>query len=326
MTTSALAQAFWGLAIRWADRGSVMSKFAYAILQPIRRAMVALLNDPNVTYALDGSVLKIPLSHELPFIRARYPSYSTNIGRVAVALEAKYPDLTMVDIGANVGDTVAIVRRLTHFPILCIDGDPRFFSLLEENSKQWQKILLENSFVGETTSSLTGHVEVVGGTGHLVPDSTSTTPIHTRTLSAILEAFPDFAAPKIVKIDTDGFDTKIIKCEQGLLGRLKPVIFFEYDPYFFGNIDRDGFSVFDSLKSAGYTTAMFFENTGEFLVCADLDNFGLLEDLHHFYSDRGGLRYADVCVFAAEDADVLAKVRSEELNRTSSNARHENVI
>jgi FkbM family methyltransferase len=314
LKTSIFAQKLFNLMLRPGNRASLPSKATDAFLRLIRHAAVSLLNDPCVTYQLDGSVLSIPLSHELPFIRARYPHYSTNIARIASALKTKYPNLTMVDIGANVGDTVAIVRRLSYFPILCIDGDPNFFSLLQANSKSWNGIFLDNSFVGETTSSMAGRVEIAGGTGHLVPDFSSSSMIETRRLSTILAEFPDFAAPTLIKIDTDGFDTRIIKCENLLLHELKPVVFFEYDPYFFGKNDDDGFSVFSRLAAAGYVSALFFENTGEFLIRADLDDVQLLEDLHHFYTGRNGKRYCDICVFTAEDIDVLEQVRVAELS------------
>ena len=314
LKTPMIPQLLFDLMLRRANRASVPSKLINAFLRLTRRAAVWFLHDPCVTYRMDGSTLTIPLSHELPFIRAEHPHYSTNIGRIAAALKAKYSDLTMVDIGANVGDTAAIVRRLSFLPILCIDGDPYFFSLLQANAKNWNGVFLDNSYVGETTSGMVGRVEIAGGTGHLVPDRSASTVIQTRTLSMILAGFPDFHAPKLIKIDTDGFDTKIIKCEQLLLRELRPVVFFEYDPYFFGKNDDDGFSVFSSLKAAGYTSALFFENTGEFLIRADLHDARLLEELHHFYSGREGRRYCDICAFAAEDIDVLERVRQVELD------------
>lgn len=37
-------------------------------------------------------------------------------------VQQKYPDLSLIDIGTNVGDTVAIVRQDAHYPILCVEG------------------------------------------------------------------------------------------------------------------------------------------------------------------------------------------------------------
>jgi hypothetical protein len=39
--------------------------------------------------------------------------------------QAKYPNLTMIDVGANVGDSIAIVR--VDVPILCVEGEDHFF-------------------------------------------------------------------------------------------------------------------------------------------------------------------------------------------------------
>ena len=39
-----------------------------------------------------------------------------------------------IDIGANVGDSVVIVRDVSDAPILCIDADPRFHRYLKINT------------------------------------------------------------------------------------------------------------------------------------------------------------------------------------------------
>ncbi len=80
----------------------------------VRRPLVGLrrlavrAGDPAIRYTLDGTDLLLPLSHDLPMHRARYPRYSANLGDVAAAVAAARPEATMVDIGANIGDSVAI--------------------------------------------------------------------------------------------------------------------------------------------------------------------------------------------------------------------------
>jgi hypothetical protein len=42
---------------------------------------------------------------------------------------------------------------------------------------------------------------------------------------------PILVNSKMLKIDTDGFDTLILKSAVDFLKRAKPIIFFEYDPF-----------------------------------------------------------------------------------------------
>lgn len=288
-------------------------RIRYKVLLLFKSILIRLFGDSMVVYNLDGLEIQIPLSHELPFIRKTYPYYSTNVGRIACALRIKYPELTLIDIGANIGDTVAILRQHDHYPILCIDGDKYFFSILKNNAKNWTDVEIVNSFVGDAPSSFSGRIEIKGGTGHLVEDHSSGEQVEIRRLSDILNEHPRFAHSKMIKIDTDGFDCRILKGELSLLSVIKPVLFFEYDPYFFGKIGDDGFQIFQALRDIGYKTAMIFENTGEYLISVELYNNLLLEDIHQFYTGWKSSRYCDICIYHEDDSDVFTQTRLNEI-------------
>src|SRR5450755_4665515 len=76
-------------------------------LSALRRGRL-LAGDPTVLAVVDRRELAMPLSHDLPIHRASHPDYSRNLGRVAAALHEVRPGASVVDIGANVGDSVAI--------------------------------------------------------------------------------------------------------------------------------------------------------------------------------------------------------------------------
>lgn len=95
------------------------------------RGTLAAVADPPVRFELEGMSLLLPLSHDLPRLRGQFPLYSDNLRRLAAAAAAKYADLVVVDIGANVGDSVALVRAAApDAPILCVEGDPRYLEFL----------------------------------------------------------------------------------------------------------------------------------------------------------------------------------------------------
>jgi FkbM family methyltransferase len=240
------------------------------------RRLLVRAGDPLLTWRVGGIDVLLPLSHELPFYRHDHPLYDRAIGPIAAQLGGP-----VVDIGANVGDTAAEIRTHSSVPILCVEGDDRFFSLLERNAPPLEPVELEHAFV-ETPER--GRVERGAGTARVVEGDES---IRTKPLARILEEHARFAEPALVKLDTDGFDVPILLANLELLARVRPVVFFEYDPHLGAKPE-----VFGRLRDIGYRRMDVYENTGEYVRSVELPG-----DIHGEYSGHGGARYADVCVF-----------------------------
>ncbi|MBD2129906.1 hypothetical protein NDI39_22750 [Microcoleus sp. ZQ-A2] len=92
------------------------------------------MSAPLISYKIAGFNLLLPFSHQLPFILKTYPLYSSNLARLAKYVKEKYEHLKFIDIGANIGDSIALLRKEAVFPILCIEGDEQFLSALEKNA------------------------------------------------------------------------------------------------------------------------------------------------------------------------------------------------
>jgi hypothetical protein len=105
------------------------------IIRVVSRISVKLIKkilakrNPLINYKLNGYNLKFPVLHALPLVMQEYPDYADNLTRVAKCIQQKYSDLTIIDVGANVGDSVFMLKRDVLCPILCIEGDPRFFEI-----------------------------------------------------------------------------------------------------------------------------------------------------------------------------------------------------
>lgn len=310
-----LAQMVFNQNLVPAGRG-VLNRVKSKIVSKIRHWLV-MLGNPLVTYRLDGAEIVIPLVHALPDYRKGFPHYSENIARIAGHVRVKYPTLTLIDIGANIGDSVVILRSVIDCPILCIEGNAQFLNVLKMNIAQFKEVYLEPSFVGVSTGTIKANIESQRGTGHLVlaegNTETLVPEVDVKTLSDILKNHPLFSEFKMLKIDTDGFDIAILKSELLLLSRSKPVIFFEYDPYFFDSKTPDGHEILEQLLSIGYQVAMIFENNGDYLCSVELTNSILTEDIREFYSGRDGQRYCDICVFHADDVDLWRVARQAEI-------------
>jgi FkbM family methyltransferase len=279
----------------------------------LARKLIAPRRERLIRYELGGREILLPFEHDLPLIRSAFPQYSTNIGRLCSHVSVKYPDLHLIDIGANVGDTVAIVRELSQCPILCVEGDEYYFNILSENIRRAKFLSVETvrAFVATYTGEIKGQLVSLAGTAHFVENNANS--MKAIKLSYLLNDFPKFQSSKLLKIDTDGFDCGILRSELKWLGERKPVIFFEYDPFFFQNQSYNGARIFEDLLGAGYTFAIIYDNFGDYLISVDLQRDALiLADLQDYYIGRLGQLYVDVAVFHWEDRDLAEQIRTKE--------------
>ena len=239
------------------------------------RRLLVRLGDPLVRHRIGGVELELPLSHELPFYQRDHPLYDRQLGVLAAELGGP-----VVDVGANVGDSAAAIRAESDVPILCVEGDPTFFALLARNARAIGAVELEQAFVEGPER---GGVERGAGTARVVEGAE---PLASKPLAQILDEHPAFARPALIKLDTDGMDVPILLANLPLLARLRPVLFFEYDPAAGASPE-----VFERLREAGYGTADWYENTG-----GHVGTLQLPEHLHDRYVGHRSARYADVCV------------------------------
>ena len=292
------------------ENKGIMSKILLEYFNRTRK-MILRFNDPLVNYKIGKYSFSIPLSHNLPHILKKYPNYSFSIGRIAKLIGEKYNTLSIIDIGANIGDSIAIIKIYIDCPILCIEGNERFFKICKHNSTFFSNINLEKVYVSIKTEHLKMKIQEDGGTAYLREDSADN--IQTETLSDILKKNPLFLKSKFIKIDTDGFDCLILRGGLNILKIAKPIVFFEYDPFFLSKQNDDGISIFATLSSIGYKKALIHDNFGDYMSSIELTNSYQVEDLHNYISGRGGSRYYDICVFHSEDDDLFETIRTSEI-------------
>jgi FkbM family methyltransferase len=272
--------------------------------------------DPVVRWRLEGVDLLMPLSHDLPLARPLFPHAWKNLTTISRVTFGKYPDLVALDVGANVGDSLAVMRSAASFPILAIEPHPRFAELLRANAAGMPEVEVEQAFAGGRGASSVGGLLESSGTATLVrvdgSEPASGPEVSQRSLEEVAGEHPRFRAPKLIKIDTDGYDCEVIRGAIDFIGRARPVLFFEYEPHLLAAHGDDGFSALRGLRDAGYTRALVYENTGEFLLSTDLSDMSVLEDLHRFYQSHRGARFCDICAFHDEDQDLATLLHETE--------------
>jgi len=273
----------------------------------------------NKQYKVARHNLFFPHNHKLEQYQNTWKLYDRILGIIAKYVFLKYPDTTAIDIGANVGDTAALIQEFQPIPTLCIEGNPEYFSFLERNAQIIGNIEIAYCFIGEDgeTVDLEKIVSQNGTTSisNALGKSGENISIM-QSLASVIEEFSPFKNSKILKIDTDGLDLEIIRMSQDVIGDIKPVVYFEYDISFNvkNNSLHDAINILNFLGDLGYRRFMIFDNFGNHIssLCdhdqehfSDLTNY-LVSNIYK--SGQPAVYYFDICAFHAEDIDIFQNV------------------
>lgn len=245
-----------------------------------------------------------------------HADWNNLLGTISVYMASKYPDVCAVDIGANVGDTIAIIKTVIDIPVIGIEGDPVTYQFLEHNTKQFRNVTLLKQFLGDKKQTLQVEMEKSGWNTTLIPTEKGQE-LSLKTLDELLEE-NQLATPnvKILKVDCEGFDTIIIRGATGLLQKNTPVLFFEYNRTNMEAIGEDGLGTLFSLEKYGYRSIIFFDNYGRYMLKVPIDQHDLIKQLHAYSDDNNSrIGYYDICMFHENDAELAEKFIKEVSSR-----------
>ena len=275
--------------------------------------LVRAFGDPLVQYPIASFPLLFPLSHRQPWHVRASPEHSRNLGRIAGHVLEKYPALAVIDIGANVGDTIAILRSAGSFPILSVEGDASYFEVLRLNAAAFADVELAQVFVGDADAVVRGDVVRQDGTARIRPDSASSDQINLHPLSRVVLKYPRFAGAKLLKTDTDGLDGAILRGARDFLTAARPVLFFEYEPGFLAAQGDDGLSLFSYLAGLNYRRLMLYDDLGYLMFACRVSDAQILAHMHLYLNSDGRGHYCDLCAFPEEDTDLFERIRQAEM-------------
>ena len=292
----------------------ILNKFGYDIFKTeqwfylrAKKSKIAVVGKYKV---------KMPGNNTLLRTYMLYPEINSHLGRLALEIANKYTDAAIVDVGANVGDTIAVIKSFCDTPILGIEGDEQSFRYLEQNTKQFSDVLISKTFLGETDRKIKVKLCKEGTNTSVIPTEHGSQEITLKSLDRLLSE-PQFTKFnfKLIKTDTEGFDTIILRGAKKSISHFKPVLFFEYNPENMIAINEDGFSTLLSFTLFGYNQVVFFDRMGKLLLSTTLSNKEILTNLHNYISSAGNLiTFYDVCVFHLEDQDLANRFLLNESN------------
>jgi FkbM family methyltransferase len=288
------------------------------ILNPKRvaRSISCRLKKLRPKYADIGPYrIHLPPTHQVLEYKQKYHLYDTALAKIATVLKEKYPDLHAIDIGANVGDTAALIREFAEIPVLCIEGDPLALTYLRENvARLGEGVEIEPCFVGRDGLTVDlGAATNLGFNANLVAGEGKQGAVILRPMSSILAAHSRFRNSKLLKTDTEGFDFDILRLSLDIIRHAKPVIFFEYAPQFRPDDLLAGLDTLKQLISVGYSHFIYYDNFGNYLTQVEAKDQTTLDDLDAYLASnrRHGvaIHYFDICALHHEDADLTSKIK-----------------
>ncbi len=258
------------------------------------------------------------LSHMLPIYQKTFVLYDTAIARVAGYIAKTKPGLVnIVDVGANVGDTASLIlSTVENSRIICVEGNEAYLPLLHKNFDGCDSVIIEAVFCGESSSVESGlELDTKEGTASLIRSSENSKKIEFKTVDQIVtEQFSAQEGIDLLKVDTDGFDYKVLRGAIKTLKKYQPAVLFELDKHFLLMNEEQPMSVFSLFEDCGYSRFIAYDNTGYLIGLFHISEKENTERLiDYFYSRR---LYMDILMIA--DESLIRTSYQNEQNATLS--------
>jgi FkbM family methyltransferase len=290
---------------------AVNHRFREVVWVLARRARWAVrdrLGSRTVVRKVQGVNLSMPWSHRLPDYAARDGRYGQNLVDLA-ALLAEDDELTVLDVGANIGDSAVQILHAADGRVLCVEADPFYLRYLHLNADPDPRITVVEALLAPGASQDAASAVRVGGTTRFA-EGVAADAMPVVAVTALRELHPEFDRLRLVKSDTDGYDTTLIAAIAETWSDASPVLFFEYDHVLTNLAGHDPLTVWDSLAGLGYTDVAVWDNDGHPLGRTTIDRVaGQASILDGLVNDRG-YHYWDVAVVHGADATGLAAVQT----------------
>jgi FkbM family methyltransferase len=248
---------------------SIKSKNIYSpvlskLLLIIRRLILKFI-DPEISVPLGKKKLYMNLSHMLPIYQANHVLYDTALPRIVKYINSIKKNILIVDVGANIGDTAALLQAaLPSVKIICVEGDDEFIYFLDKNFSDDDNVNIEKVFLSDSLTNDPLVLASQNGTARLTQGGGKNDIIVDVLSLDKLMSLKKYNNQKVdlIKIDTDGFDYKIIRGSLEVINNNKPMIYFELVPSFLLDNDEDIMSIFDFLKELTYQDLIIYDNLG----------------------------------------------------------------
>jgi FkbM family methyltransferase len=273
---------------------------------PLRRREKQYRSQRLVTVRCGSYELTVPESHVLVTHRTVQPFRDLCVGIAAQHISRKYPVGTFVDVGANVGDTAAMMATHADNPLILVEPSDYFFDLLARNVAQLPNVRRLKKVLVANGGSIAGDFEHRSGTASFRADESGSVRTMTERLSRICDDTTCF-----IKLDTDGYDFLILRDSMDFLASQRPAILFENQIRTVEDLDASN-QVLAALSKVGYSGFVVWDDPGFHLVSTT--EIEVLQDLNSYlfnvwtHPGHRSICNYDVLCLHDRDVDLFASI------------------
>jgi FkbM family methyltransferase len=212
----------------------------------------------EVEHRVGDYVIRLPVNNLIPKFQAANRLYD----RFPLALGQEQYDGWLVDIGANVGTTLAALASCNSKRIICIEPNAEWFGKLEATAQAARES-------GSTVICVQAAVGPDGARADIKPTSSSTayySPSDAgdtvlKSLDDIIRPIVSESALALVKCDVDGFDAAVLDSGRTMITEHLPLLYAEAE-------------IRTSLQLEAWARTIRWLDLAGYRFAA-LDNFGL---------------------------------------------------
>ena len=255
-----------------------------------RKALIKLFGDPACTMMIHGRPLQMPLSHSLPIYLHDHRFYDRLPQRLSRYVLSKADQVTLIDVGANIGDTIAGFYTGPKDRFLAIEPDPNFRKYLVANWANNPNVTIISDLCSSESLQGTYRIEEKNGTAALVPSSDGLA-MQSRTLDDILQEHAFAQQANILKVDTDGHDFKVLAGAKCWIADKQPVVLFECAPFGNPHYVENVCSTLEGFQQARYSHCILYSNLGELFGKFSLSDLSPIKNLLYYQLLSDSLYY-----------------------------------
>lgn len=226
-------------------------------------------------YEIGNYKIDLGYGHRLSQYQREFPMYDCFLGELSKYLRN---DRWSIDVGANVGDSVFLLRKHSNTKILAVEPVEEYYELLCRNVAQLENVFAESALITMDENAGYSLIEHDGTAYVKVEKDNVGENIKTLTMERLLEAKKiELEKIQLIKVDTDGFDAECIMSLGKSIERIQAFIYFEN--YYDNREVHDKYEIaYDFLDENGYKYFFIFDNFGNFLCEGDKSTVKAVND------------------------------------------------
>jgi FkbM family methyltransferase len=231
----------------------------------------------------------------------RHPNYDRLPRRLGSYIREQYGNLYCVDVGANIGDTLAAFYKhgAEKDRFLAIEPHPLFNKYLYANWGGHNNVKVISCLCSSSNTTEKYKVLEMKGTASIVKTDQGIE-LESKTLDEIVNDFQKFPCFNVIKIDTDGHDFEVIAGAKSLITACRPAVLFECETSSDSAYVETCLETLNLFQKLGYSEFLLYDNFGYLMGKFSLDDHSAFTNLL-FYQLVSKFHYYDILLLRSED-------------------------